>query len=785
MEFKNLITLTQVSDGAPGKAGAQYFIETNAQDLYYFYTSNGLKGNVNDFEISLYKLPKTDDSIIVLNSENCTFVNNVGIDISDLYSFGQKAQAENTEEVIIRPETLFFSFNKFLERINSVNTSACIFTFTYKEDGVEVIQNFAFRPGASVDMAKFNVTATNINASIGSSLLAFERSGLNIYGAGLSVYNNNSNAKKRVLYVDESGNLHLEGYIDAYDGKFKGEINATYATFEKGKIGGFTIAENRLYSSDASGKKILELKGGENGSIYAKNITLGEGAQIENSITLGNAFLYNPQKNNSKFIESGDGDILINDNGTAQIGAISIDGKNSKINGINWSIQSDWAKFSNVSVSGTIETAVFNTATTQAIGSTMLFMPSYKIKEIDETRYIITLEEDIVLTVDGQYYPLIKYGDQVWAIKNNSYQKLTVLDVGQSNGEDWTKKIRFKEAIKGDPIAIVVIGSTGALVTGMNGSNTPVADGLIPPRGLTLTKYSFDEQGNPNSPNLFLGDLQQLGISGVNGFGLYADTVYLNGSLTTKAKSNTYAGVNTLNGVSATIFEDQDKTNIMFWAGAANNLDSSIQGAPFQVTEAGSVYASRAHLTNSLLVGGEIKGSDIYAARIHGWDPKAEKEAGLSIYDLNNGISFKTGYNTPNEKEVFNIGTSGFYMVQEGVTSTKYFISIDDERSRVQFVGDSFKTNNTGSNGILSITTTQDNIPILSHEIDANRHCGFYFKSDKTSFQIHNGSTMTEKMILSKEEVKFNDNIVFSGKMEYKKTNNGYDLYIISQEEKE
>ena len=757
--------------GDKGDDGAQFFVETNAQEMYYFYTSNGLKGNVNDFEISLYRLPKTDESIITLNSENCTFDNNIGIDVSDLYSFGQKAQAEGEEENIIRPKTLFFSLNKFLEQIDKDKVSSCIFTFTYKEDGVEVIQNFAFRPGASVDMAKFNVTATNINAAVGSSALKFDTTGLSIYGAGFSIYNKGGEGAEQVLYADDKGELHIKGHITATDGSFRGKITATDATFEKGKIGGFTIAGDRLYSQDASGKEILELKGGENGSIYAKNITLGENAQIKDFIKLGEAFLYNPDENDSKLLQSGN--ILINDDGTAKFGTISIDGDNSKIYGNGFSITPTEASFSNITVSARINTAVFNTSSTQAVGSAMLFMPSYKIKQVGVTKDSVIDYTSVILEDDVSNF---SNGMLVWAVVNNDYQLLTVESVNIE-----TKTVKFKETISGSPIAIVTIGKDTDLISAFNGSDNFLANKKILPRGLTLTKLD----PNQELPNLFLGDLSSLDENNISGFGLYADTVYLNGSLTTKAKNNTYAGVNTLNGVSATIFKEEDKTNIIFWAGAANNSVSSIQGAPFQVTEAGSVYASRAYLTNSLLVGGEIKGSDIYAARIHGWDPKVGKEAGLSIYDLNNGISFKTGYNTPKEKEVFNIGTSGFYTVQEGTTSTKYFISIDDERSKVQFVGDSFKTNNTGSNGILSITTTQDNIPILSHEIDANRHCGFYFKSDKTSFQIHNGSEMTEKMILSKEEVKFNDNIVFSGKMEYKKTNKGYDLYIISQEEKE
>ena len=50
----------------------------------------------------------------------------------------------------------------------------------------------------------------------------------------------------------------------------------------------------------------------------------------------------------------------------ASFGNIIVDGANSKIYGINnsWVIGSDRAEFKNISVSGSIETAVFKTSST-------------------------------------------------------------------------------------------------------------------------------------------------------------------------------------------------------------------------------------------------------------------------------------------------------------------------------------------------------------------------------------------------------------------------------------
>jgi hypothetical protein len=115
------------------------------------------------------------------------------------------------------------------------------------------------------------------------------------------------------------------------------------------------------------------------------------------------------------------------------------------------------------------------------------------------------------------------------------------------------------------------------ILIGINSGRSRVGiDGKILPRGLTLTSQK------ETIPKLYLGDLSQVG-SDYSGYGLYADNVFLNGSLTTKVGENSYAGVNTLNGVFATAFSEgfekkeaptgADVSKIVFWAGA-DSVDS-------------------------------------------------------------------------------------------------------------------------------------------------------------------------------------------------------------------
>jgi hypothetical protein len=128
-----------------------------------------------------------------------------------------------------------------------------------------------------------------------------------------------------------------------------------------------------------------------------------------------------------------------------------------------------------------------------------------------------------------------------------------------------------------------VMGET--LLFGLNSGEVGVGlEGRILPKGLTLTSF----KKSLYDPNLYLGDLKQIGLSG---YGLYADNVFLNGSLTTQIDKENYAGVNTLNGVHATVFGETfekndtpietDASKIVFWAGASSKEDEDIQKAYF------------------------------------------------------------------------------------------------------------------------------------------------------------------------------------------------------------
>lgn len=781
-EFKNLITLTRVSDGAPGEPGAPgkdgggYYIQTNQEEVLYLYEEKGFLLSPQTLEISLYELPLAEgnERIDFSNSydfgyitTNGSFVSLIDEKYNNYFSIGTEEGAENI---------LFYDLQNLSWQENSPINNSTIFKFVYFQDGEEVaIKIISSRLGISEDMAQFSVEARKINAAVGDSYLSFDDKGLSLYvnGAetneGLKIYRrteeNGAATENKVFWADERGNLNIIGHIQAESGSFTGDVHALNATFENGEIGGFKIEGSRLVSQDENHNITLD---GSQGIIEAKSIKLGIGATIESYIQLGNARLYNPNYSEAGGTVLQSGDIAINQNGTANFGSIQIDGRDSKIEGANWKITSDYAEFNNILISGSIETAVFKTGTTQAAGGTVIFRPSYEL-QWDENINEYVFEGDLTTELNEN-----KLG---WIVEED-YKKVTITSLEYDNTLEKTKVTFLEEAnLPRKRLTFIYLSDDKEAIIAINSGNSSVAGDLIKPCGLTITKL------DATNPNLFLGDLSKLGNISYTGHGLYADNVYLNGSLTTKVGENSYAGVNTLNGVFATAFKknyegktaptETDVSKIVFWAGADSTKENDIQKAYFQVTEQGSIYASRAKLESSLFVGGRIEGTDIYTARIHGTGDGTSPA--LTIYDTSGGISFKTGYKNDNKSS----GTETFSIQNDGLKSGEdKFVSIGN--SWIEFIGDKIRTK--GTTNYLSLTV-KDSIPVLYHEHSNNQNCGFYFGDGKTSYKITSNDQTQTRMVWSSNDTKLLGTITFAKDEEdtnfqYRSVEDGYDLYI-------
>ena len=655
----------------------------------------------------------------------------------------------------------------------------------------------------------------------------------------------------------EGANGSFSGELRGATGIFSGELQGATGVFtgnitaQSGTIGGFTINTNNLTSANES--VILD---GTNGKITAENIELGNGAEVKDQISFKGAdgtvaYLQNPSRHDGIVLNAGD--IKLRTSGVLEFGDIKIfgDKTNPTIKSSLWTIDKDKAIFNNViAQGGTIENVVFKNSTVQGAGGIMFFKPSYSGTSISstDTETVFIVEEtglkigDHVI-VNGQEGDVTTIEQTRVTISGVKFEKdKTVSIIKLYNNSLVDGKINLTDNL------LIGVNSLRAeqLQNGTVGKNEDChlfRGGLTVtlPTVVTKTINSGETQTiveYPNKPNLFIGDLYP--ITGKPGYGLYGDNVYLNGTLTTKVKSDnspTYAGVNTIDGynVDENLFKDKDNSQkIVFWAGSIGEDKQNVQKAPFQVTDKGNLYAKAGTFTdsvfsNSKIEGSKIYGADIYTASIHGWAGTSEDgdSSALNIYNTSKGIIFKeekdyrpttdtkidttkkyykknpdetysmveipkeaeiSSYYEFIEKTLYQISKTGF------VTPQKEFITIFD--NTIDFSGDTFRVDTKKEEKEIDrILLSKDGIScftVLDNEFSSQKSY-LSFSKDKVSLKTITSSEKPDIITgeLSVEDNKITSNgnffaqrnILFGNSLEYRKvtegkTEVGYDLYI-------
>ena len=846
MEIKQLITLTKVPDVDSG-----FIIVSNADRVSRFITGEGFSLSHETLKFTLYETPYAANSEPVTFSRYqlgyldaqerfCEFTN-----YKNYISTGSDNHINDDGSIVVQQEkTLFFDFQDYINKeedgkLFHQDDLFLLLVFRYIKDDGEVLAQkvISIENGVSSSMAKFNVTASNINAAVDDAGLIFNAAGLEINNGDFTIKEGGTQVfgfETQNIGGQEVSRLALRGMIYADGGEFSGRLRAT-----SGEIGGFQIDSEKLVSIGKDGENPAIELNGTTGIITAHKINLGDGAVILNQIQLGDAYLYNPENHDGKIIESGK--IAIKDNGTANFGGINIDGQNSEIIGANWKIGNDYASFSNVNVSGAIENVIFRTNSVQAAGGTMIFRPSYKGSLVESEEGFVVVLENTFEGVVGDYVQIVPEGETIGYFGTVTDSNENRLDISWSEGttiqkaesivlvnyggseivrvghnypisgyeyyrdeegknrienieESYSQFASENEYLTSNDLAVedgclitqnkfvvsdgVLINSIQNLYTrqedviiGINAGRTKAgAYGAIYPRGLTLTSLS-DAQNSVN-PKLYLGDLKEVGLSG---YGLYANNVYLKGSLTTEINKDNYAGVNTLNGADAIAFKesfekrrvdtDIDTSKIVFWAGSEDTSNEAIQKALFQVTEKGSLYAQRAKLEDSLMVGGVIKAAEIHTAELHG------RDGSLSIYDDSQGIQFKK----QDGENIFSIGASGL------VAGNKGFINIsteDSEGSKISFVGNELRTAETNHLTLKTLVDVTGFVPVLQHVGKSNNTCGFYFEEGSTNFKTN--KDIIQSWTSAGAQVNNTFKIAAKGySLQYKQEEKGYNLYVI------
>lgn len=782
-------------EGPPGPSASSYRISANQTEILKFVSLDGntITFSPENLQFTVYKdqaavgsdiyyeqvrgLSKEKFSVSVYNINKDQYV-----DIpSDFISFDETQDVFNIDLYNLSKGTL--AFDIILEE-------ECLIKYSYllenEEGNFNLVDYLNVRYGIKKDMAALSVEANKIVQSIQDSYLTFSATGLTIQNGGLEILDNEGN---KVLY-STNGNLTVIGTINANDGYFAGELRSKSGFFEgtitakDGKIGGLIISEDKLISEKTyisnviDGQEILSPNitlNGITGQIFAHDIILGTGAVIEDYIQLGEAYIYNPTNNKNRFITAGN--INLNQNGILKLGSIEMHGGDSttqaymKSENGNWLIREDGvAIFNDIYADNVhLQDTILEIGTVQAMGSLMLFKDSWSITSANNN--VIIINGLTNLSVNDWIYSGKNIYKIISLIQDNT---MTTITLNKTYNLD-------------DGLIITKFGKTSdsqvpGFILSILGEQTVINDNRAFASGNALTISDFVEKNETltYTKRLVLGQLDGAVDKNITGLGLYADNVFLNGSLTTKVDDNSYAGINTIGEATATVFGNKDNSRIIFWAGSASSSNIDIQESPFQVTEMGSIYARKGIFRDSIISDSIIQGADIYAARIHGGTTGQSNS--LTIYDTSMGIIFKEGYQTT-EREVFAIRADGLQQ------NNNYFIEIKNDK--IGFYGDSFVVDTKEDNYLEIISNTTNGVDlsmkIISDDLSSERSYQ-NFTNDKISFGFNQGSGREDSIIISKDKSQVKSLAIWLEKdiyfgsstsyMQYKKTQGGYDLFI-------
>lgn len=781
--------------GPPGISSSAYRISANQTEILKFVSLDGntVTFSPENLQFTVYKdqaavgsdiyyeqvrgLSKEKFSVSVYNINTDQYV-----DIpSDFISFDETQDVFNIDLYNLSKDTL--AFDIILEE-------ECLIKYSYllenEEGNFNLVDYLNVRYGIKKDMAALSVEANKIVQSIQDSYLTFSATGLTIQNGGLEILDNKGN---KVLY-STNGNLTVIGTINANDGYFAGELRSKSGFFEgtitakDGKIGGFIISEDKLVSEKTyisnviDGQEILSPNitlNGTTGQIFAHDIILGTGAVIEDYIQLGEAYIYNPTNNENRFITAGN--INLNQNGILKLGSIEMHGGDSitqaymKSENGNWLIREDGvAIFNDIYADNVhLQDTILEIGTVQAMGSLMLFKDSWSITSANNN--VIIINGLTNLSVNDWIYSGKNIYKIVSLIQDNT---MTTITLNKTYNLD-------------DGLIITKFGKTSdsqvpGFILSILGEQTIINDNraFASSNALTISDFVEKNEALTYTKRLVLGQLDGAVDKNITGLGLYADNVFLNGSLTTKVDDDSYAGINTIGEATATVFGNKDNSRIIFWAGSASSSNIDIQESPFQVTEMGSIYARKGIFRDSIISDSIIQGADIYAARIHGGTTGQSNS--LTIYDTSMGIIFKEGYQTT-EREVFAIRTDGLQQ------NNNYFIKIKNDK--VGFYGDSFVID-TKKDSYLEIISNITNgvdlsMKFISDDLSSEKSYQ-NFANDKISFGFNQGSGREDSLIISKDRSQVKSLAIWLEKdiyfgsgtsyMQYKKTQGGYDLFI-------
>lgn len=642
---------------------------------------------------------------------------------------------------------------------------------------------------------------------------------------GLTISNGNFVIKNVWDTVDEEGEVvdQEEVLLQFQDGTLS--------------VGGFTIGENKLSTNnltlqsaqlDEEGKII------QDSQIFVKNITIGNGAEIQDYLKLGNFYIQNPVSASGSgserpvlLIRQGEGGsnkqlFSLTQNAVLTLGEVSksitLNGQESKIYGNNWSITSNLASFSNVEVSGIINTASFSKNTIQSVGSTMIFKENYQLLPSANFKKIENLKGSFKFTVktsnkvqNSQMDDIFKKDVIVSFSIDNSFLNSSTIGTTNfyarivksvstfataeivSSDQNLTLE-QINAMLKNENTIVMPLGLEKSTIFSIS-SNSSNDQSYIAKNGLALQSFTLEDGEIHTNNNLVLGELANIeyGGKGLSGYGLYCENVYLKGEVIgaqTAADGTTYyAGITSNNNI-----KTQAEESIIFWAGAKDELPSKASDIPFYVTTDGNLYASKGYFSGSILTDATITASSLRAAEIYPLDDS--NSASLKIYNMdgvdNQGISFMR-LKGQQKEEVLRLSVSGFsfiYRDKNKKICNNNFIVFNDEDKTVDFSGRYFKGDRL-TVGKFILGQFKDDVGFFfEKETDEGSDYSSYLKMDTNGFIL--GANEKDVISFEGQQIKFQEKALFSGDVNFSQMNYqrvvgnssgeikelGYDLFI-------
>ena len=455
--------------------------------------------------------------------------------------------------------------------------------------------------------------------------------------------------------------------------------------------------------------------------IDVKNINIGSGAVVDGQITVGNLKITNPNNNENKVITlvkddenyftlTNNGDLIGNNWSIVKEDSVVTArfGKLVAEDGVfNGTIYATDGRFTGEIVASvinasTINTANFITEKTRSMGGTFIFKPTFDIVELTGIGNNI-IEITPSSNFNRNYLPEIVSGkDIIISLSgfDTRYGKFNSINNGKIRVEFLLNDYQtILNSNAYNSFTIFGYGNYTDVLIGVNSDDTNV---IMPPRALVMEEFSNLVSGTSGIINyntrLLLGDLSSIqNIVGSNpGYGLFADNVFLRGSLTTANVQDVavYAGVNTQRAVDFNYTfwnqeppsDSQTNEKIVFWGGANGTSDDNITKAPFIVTDKGSIYARSGEfkgsvISESLITKSIIKAPVIYGNNIEGTDPSLKiyntdiNNNGIGFYKLIKGVDIES--NETNDVLTLTLGNTGFTHYYED--QIDQFISFNDK----------------------------------------------------------------------------------------------------------